>query len=290
MDNNNTLISTKDINNPNLTPKYYSKDTSGKILLLRHGETFFNIDPDKTGRKTNYKYIDCKLTPKGIEQSKSLKDKINKFSIEVIYISPMYRAFQTVFYALENHPNASNIKIIVHPFVNEVTSCVQDYLLDIKKTKNEFNINSKLKFDWSIFDEYVKNIEYDENFYYFDFFDCLEKNKKNQTYKKLKKLYDMKDFANLEKALGELAIFRYQQKKRLESLKHLQFRFNKFLKFIKQKHRNTLDDNKNKILVVTHTSFIKCATDRTVYDNEDIQNFHPNAYSTKNCEIISIKL
>ena len=35
-------------NNP-----YYSKDIKDKLLFLRHGETFFNLDPDKDGRKTN---------------------------------------------------------------------------------------------------------------------------------------------------------------------------------------------------------------------------------------------
>ena len=273
------------INNP-----YYSKDTKGKLLFLRHGETFFNLDPHKTSKKTNSKYIDCKLTPKGIEQAKSLQKILNKLSIEKIYISPMYRAFQTIFYALENHPNLSKIKVIVHPLVNEVTSCIQDYLLDIKKTKSEFNMNSKIKFDWSIFDAYVRSIKYDENFYYFDNFDCFEKNKKFEMYQKLKHLYEINDFIDLEKGLSEMAIIRYQQNKRFESLKHLQKRFNKFLEFVKEKHKNTLDNKEDKILVVTHTSFIKCATDRTEYDSEDIQNFHPNAFSSKNCEIISIKL
>lgn len=114
---------------------YYSKDTKGKLLFFRHGETFFNIDPDRQGRLTNSKYVDCHLDEKGIEQSKSLQNILNKFTIEKIYISPMYRVFQTIYYALENHPNLKNITVVVHPLVNEVTSCVQDYLLNIKQTK-----------------------------------------------------------------------------------------------------------------------------------------------------------
>ena len=281
----------KNINENNMTNNpYYSKDTKGKLLIIRHGETFFNTDPDKEGRKTKYKYIDSKLTEKGIEESKSLKETLNKLSIETIYISPMYRSFQTIFYALEDYPDLSKIKVIVHPLVNEVTSCVQDYLLDIKQTKKEFNMNSKIKFDWSIFDEYVKKIKWEENFYYFENFDCFEENKKNEMYEKLKYLYNKNDLANVQKELEQLAIIRYQQDKRFESLKHLQFRFNKFLEYIKEKHKNTLDNTEEKILVVTHTSFIKCATDRTPYESEDIQNYHPNSYSSKNCEIISIKI
>ena len=146
--------------------KYYSRDITGKLLIMRHGETYFNIEQNKEDRKMNPIFIDCKLTPKGIEQAKSMGEILNKLNIEIIYISPIYRTFQTAFYILENLPNKSNIKVIIHPLINEVTSYFQDYLLDIKKTKAEFNMNSKIKFDWSIFDDFVKNIKYDENFYY----------------------------------------------------------------------------------------------------------------------------
>ena len=275
----------------NIQNNYYSKDSNGKLLLMRHGETFFNSDPDKTSRLTSTKYIDPKLNDKGIEQSKSIQEILNKLSFEAIYISPMYRALQTLSYALENHPNKSNIKIIVHPLVNEVTSCVQDYIYDIKKTKNDFNIiNSKLNVDWSLFDDYVKSIKWDENFYYFDNFDCFEDNKKEEMYQKLKKLYDNNDFENLKIELANLAKIRYAQKIRFESLKHMQGRFIKFCEFLKDKHRDTMNILDKKILIVTHDSFIKCATDRTIYETTDIQKYHPNSFSPKNCEIISLKL
>lgn len=280
----------KNILNKTSENKYYSLDTTGKLLIMRHGETYYNIEQDKKARKTNPKFIDCKLTPKGIEQAKSMKEALNKLNIEEIYISPMYRAFQTVIYALENHHNISNIKVVVHPLLNEGTSYVQDYQLDIKKKKAEFNMNSKIKFDWTIFDDFVKNIKYDENFYYFDNFDCFEENKKNEMYHKLRDLYEKNDFNSLEKGLSELSRMRYAHDKRFESIKYLQTRCLKFLEFIKEKHKNTLDNIDNKILVISHASFIKCATDRTPYENEDIQDYHPNSYRCKNCEIISIKL
>ena len=269
----------------------YSNNSNGKILLMRHGETFFNSDPDKIARLTNIKYIDPKLNERGIKQSKSVQDILNKLSFETIYISPMYRVFQTISYALENHPDLAQIKIVVHPLVNVVTSCVQDYIYDIKKTKSDFNkINSKLNVDWSIFDEYVKNNKWDENFYYFDNFDCFEDNKKEEIYQKLKNSYDNNDFDSLKIELGNLAQIRYAQKKRFESLKHMQERFNKFCEFIKEKHKKTMDILDKKILIVTHDSFIKCATDRTVYETTDIQKYHPNSYNSKNCEIISLTL
>ena len=81
---------------------------------------------------------------------------------------------------------------------------------------------------------------------------------------------------------------RYEQNKRFESLKHLEMRCNKFLEYIKENHKDTLYNKENKILVITHISYIKVANDRTIYENEDILNYHPNSYSYKNCEIISI--
>ena len=48
MDNNiNEAFNINNINN-----LYYSKDTKGKLLFMRHGETFFNLEPHKTGKKT----------------------------------------------------------------------------------------------------------------------------------------------------------------------------------------------------------------------------------------------
>ena len=269
---------------------YFSNDLKGKILFMRHGESFFNIDPDKKGRVTNPEYVDCKLTKKGIEQSKLVQKILNELSFEKIYISPMYRALQTIIYALENHPKLNDIIVYVHPLVNEVTSCVQDYIFDIKQTKKEFNLNSKLKFDWSFFDDYVSKIQWDENFYYFDNFDCFEESKKLEIYEKLKKDYNSGNFDLYLQGLSELAKIRYQQQKRFESLKHLQMRFFNFLEFIKKEHKETLNNVDKKILVVTHDSMIKCATNRKLYELEDIQKYHPNSYESKNCEIISIKL
>ena len=202
----------------------------------------------------------------------------------------MYRTFQTISYALQNHPNLDKITAYVHPLVNEVTSCVQYYLLDIKQTKKDFNLNSTLKFDWSIFDDYVKKLKWDENFYYFENFDCFENPKKEEMYQKLKGFYDQNNFESLKEGLSELAFIRYDQKKRFESLKHLQIRFNQFIDYIKENHKDTLNNVNEKILVVSHESFIQIATDRRIYESEDIQDYHDKAYSPKNCEIISIEL
>ena len=266
----------------------YSKDLSEKLLIMRHGETDFNADTDKGNRITNPKYPDCRLNQNGISQAKSKQGLINSLTLEKVYVSPIYRAIQTVTYCLENHPNKNNIVVIVHPLVSEISNCINDYILDIKQTKKDFNMNSKIKVDWSLFDEYVKTIKYEENFYYFDNFDCYEG--KEIMYQKLKNIYNNGDIDGLRNGLSELATLRFQAKIRFESLKHLQGRFNKFCEYIREHHKDTLNDKKNKILVVSHCAYIKIGTDLTPYESEKIQDYHSTCYSPENCEILSFKL
>ena len=266
----------------------YSKDLSEKLLIMRHGETDFNADTDKGNRITNPKYPDCRLNQNGISQAKSKQGLINSLTLEKVYVSPIYRAIQTVTYCLENHPNKNNIVVVVHPLVSEISNCINDYILDIKQTKKDFNMNSKIKVDWSLFDEYVKTIKYEENFYYFDNFDCYEG--KEIMYQKLKNIYNNGDIDGLRNGLSELATLRFQAKIRFESLKHLQGRFNKFCEYIREHHKDTLNDKKNKILVVSHCAYIKIGTHMTPYESEKIQDYHSTCYSPENCEILSFKL
>ena len=212
---------------------------------------------------------------------------IFNLSLEKVYVSPFYRALQNLTYSLENHPNKNNIIALVHPFVSELSNCINDYILDIKQTKKDFNMNSKIKIDWTIFDEYVKGIKYDENFFYFDNFDYFDEEQKNKMYLKLKNYYDNNNIEKLRNGLSELAELRFNKGKRFESLVHSQGRFIKFVDFIKIKHKNTLQNNDEKILVFSHSCFMKVGTNLTPYESKEIQDFHPNCYSPKNCEILS---
>ena len=272
----------KDINiNP-----YYSKDLNGKLLFMRHGKTDFNADEDLIARRVNPKYVDCRLNLIGIDQAKSKINIINSLSLEKIYVSPFYRALQTLTYSLQNHPIKKNIIAIVHPFVSEISNCINDYILDIKQTKKDFNLNSIIKVDWSLFDEYVKRINYDENFYYFDNFDCFDEKEKNNMYLKLKNYYDNGNIEKLKISLSELADLRFKSELRFESLKHAQERFIKFVDYIKKNHKNTMQNKNEKILVFSHGSFMAIACNRTLYKSKKIQNFNKHSYSPKNCEIL----
>ena len=282
-------LSLEKIKKENKNNPYYNKDLNGKLLFMRHGETVYNADAhkDPIDCLINPNYIDSQLNQVGINQAKSKRDILNSLSFEKVYTSPLYRALQTLTYSLQNHPNKKNIIVLVHPYVSELANYIPDYILDIKKTKKDFNLNSIIKVDWSLFDEYVKGIKYDENFYYFDNFDCFDEKEKNNMYLKLKYYYDNGNMKKLKMGLSELANLRFEAKIRFESLMHAQGRVIKFIDYIKKNHKKTMKRINEKILVFSHGSLMAIASNMTRYKSKEIQKFNFQSYSPKNCEILS---
>ena len=266
----------------------YSTELSGKFLFMRHGKTKFNSDHEKN-RQINISYIDCHLSLKGIQKVKAKQNIINNLSIEKVYVSPFYRALQTANILLENHPNLENIQVIVHPKIAEIGGCTHDFILDIKQNKRDFNKNSKVKFNWDFFDEYTRRLNYDENFFYFEEYDNIQDNIKNELYHKLRELYDNNQEELYKKELEKFAIFRIENKKKFESIKHEYNRFLEFKNQLKTEYNNTLNNKKQKILIISHSSFIKISTSPIPYKEKN-QKAHPSCHSMKNLEIISIFL
>lgn len=60
-----------------------------KIYLVRHGET------DLNKKRAFYGSLDVPINETGIEQAKSLKEKLSEQSIEALYVSDMKRANMT---------------------------------------------------------------------------------------------------------------------------------------------------------------------------------------------------
>ena len=269
--------------------KKFSYGSSGKFLFMRHGETRFNQDPDPY-RQLFPGYIDCDLSEDGIRQAKTCKDEINKLQISTVYVSPYYRALQTASICLENHPNINNISVIVHPLLSEIEGITHDFIYNIKKNKNNFSNKSKVKFDWNIFDEYVKNIKYDENFFYFNEFNMLPDKVKDDYYKKLKKYYDGGIMSFVEKELEKLAVYRVQSDIRFESLKHEYERFIKFYNFLIEKNKDSLNDKDNKILSISHSGFIKVGSSIKAYENDKITKSNTYFKSLDNCQLVSMTL
>ena len=249
--------------NSNIKPRF-SQDLTGKFLFMRHGKTTFNSDHEKN-RQINISYIDCHLSPKGIQQVRAKQNIINNISIEKVYVSPFYRALQTAYILLENHPNLSNIPIIVHPKIAEIGGCTHDFILDIKQNKADFNLDSKVKFDWNLFDEYIRS----------------------EIYNDLRKLYDNNKNELFQQALEKFARFRIQYKKKFESIKHEYNRFLDFKNNLKNEHSINLKDKNQKILIISHSSFIKISTSPGPYKEKNAKA-HPSCHPMKNLEIISM--
>ena len=272
--------------NVNSLPKF-TEDLEGKFLFMRHGETIFNADHSQT-QKINPNNIDAPLSETGIEQVRESQSIIYNLKLEKVYVSPFYRTLQTVTYALENYPNLENIVVVVHPALHEKTNNVHDYSLDIKKSKEEFNMNSNVKIDWSLFDEYVKKDKWDENFYYFDGLVLFDEKEKNDLYLKLKNLYDKGEKEKFKNELVEMSKMCKDDYKKKETFKHVFQRFVQFRKDMLKFHKNTLNDNDSKILAVTHSSFLRTVTSRTPYDTDEIEDYHDDGVKVPNAKIISI--
>lgn len=271
----------------------YTKDTEGKFLFIRHGQTYYNADKKDPLHYVNPKHLDQKLTEKGIKQARDLQEVINKLPIEKVYVSPLYRTLQTAFYALENHPNLENILVTIHPQVREIVYNVQDLMYDVNLCKKDFNMNTKVKFDWSLFDSYVANHKtFEENFYYFEYINCFPQEIVKEIYDKVVKLYDNGKISDDEKYRSELtniSVIRLNTKTRGESLKHCFKRFSELFEDLKKIHEKTLDDTKNKILVFTHGTLINIATSQRFYDTDEIQDVYlKESADVENGEIVSI--
>ena len=268
----------------------YTPDLSGKFLFMRHGQTWYNRTKDLS-RRYNPDLCDSHLSDEGINQIILAQETINKLNIEKVYVSPYYRALQTCTLAFKNYPNLKNLQVIVHPKISEVVCSGHDFIFDIKETKKDFNMNSEVKIDWSYFDNYVKEMNYDENFFYFENINIIDEKEKKEEYLKLKKLYEEKDEKRGYKE--ELKKFLEEKKKvlsRFESLKHAYERFEDFKKFLRIEHKETINDLNKKVLCVSHSTFIKTASSPEPFLIDKINEDTSHLYNIKNGEIITLYL
>ena len=274
---------------PNLNPQKYEQNTNGNFLFIRHGQTICNSDKDLKGRKFNPNYIDSHLSEKGINQSKNLKEKIEKFDIEAIYVSPLYRSLETAKYMIENMDYKG--EIIVHPLIIECLNCIDDIIFDVRQTKKDFQ---DLNVNWNIFDEYVKKYKkWDENFYYFEYFNRLNDEEKDIKYNKLLNLYKNGDMMEFKQGIvNEIQRKVFNEDLSInpfESFKLVYSRFLEFKNFLSTKHKDiSQNDSNKKIIIITHSNFLGVITNKYLYDNDNINYFPEECCHCKNCDIISI--
>ncbi len=73
--------------------------SSTKLIIIRHGETLWNVEGKKQGQ------LDSPLTALGIKQAKALAQRLTEESFTVLYASDLGRAYKTAEYiaARTNH-------------------------------------------------------------------------------------------------------------------------------------------------------------------------------------------
>ena len=67
----------------------------GRLILLRHGESQWNLENRFTG------WVDVPLSPRGIQEAKSAGDKLRPFRFDRAFTSVLQRANETLRLALE---------------------------------------------------------------------------------------------------------------------------------------------------------------------------------------------
>jgi broad specificity phosphatase PhoE len=270
--------------------KLYEKNSLGKFLYIRHGETNYNKNfskykPNKI--RTDKDYIDCNLNSIGIAQAKKIKKLIENFEIETVYVSPLYRSIETASIIFDSENKKNNFKIYVHPLLTESVSGVHNFTYNLtEKQKKIFN-----NFDWSIFNNYFKT-ELEQNFYYLNYIDLIDNKLKTKEINKIFNIYNTNKIL-LPEAVSNFSKFGVNLGlKRFESLKHIFLRNLEFKNFLKKTYTelNTINDKNKKVIVITHNAFCKMSTSLIAEENiNNINNDFPNdCYSINNCEIISM--
>ena len=79
-------------------------------------------------------------------------------------------------------------------------------------------MNSKIKVDWSLFDEFIKKSKYDENLFYFENINLLDEKIKEEEYLKLKSLFDNGYMGEYKKEIGKFLKENYEHYKKYEVL------------------------------------------------------------------------
>jgi len=316
--------------------KLYEKTTNGKFIYIRHGETDYNVKIQNIGKEiagVDPIHLDLPLNEVGIAQSQELSKKIKEFKIQVVFTSPLNRCLETAYYALKDHPEKENFKIIICPFLTESVHSTHDYSVKIFKKKEFYSKqNLGLDYDWTLFEELFPDLG-DQEFYYLKFIDTVdEKDERiiailkklknnieelnqltstgNQEIKsqEFKEKYEKYLFNRIQLDLGDFAYYYFRIcKKKPESLTHMFIRNLKckelFLKITEKldkiKHSNCFierskllngEEDNEKVLVFTHSAFIKIATSYLAYEMKEIESYPEDCVVINNCGMISMNI
>lgn len=278
-----------------ITMTLFEKNTVGKVLYVRHGQTEFNYQMKIIGEdnvQTIPALIDSCLSPQGLESIKGAIDAISSLTFEAVYCSPLKRTLQTAFYLIENHPQREATVVYVHPLITEKVNGVHDYSFDIIKKKSEYNMESKVKFNWDIFDSYYKDT-IDQELFMFN--NCPKDiNEMNALIKKIRKSYLKGDKEQMRIAYGKMGGYLINNHlKTFESFENTFKRNICFKQYLLKKMTSdgSYEKKNDKILVVTHSAFTKMATSSKAYNSIGNMSTYPeDCYHCANGEIISMNI
>lgn len=219
-----------------------------QIFLIRHAESLFNASADKK-RGVNSTFIDSKLTLNGINQAKIASKIIANLKLNRIYVSPLFRCLQTAFLLFSEHPESNSIIIFIHPLITESLNSISNFTYSISESKKIFNKNTKPKFDWSIFDEYVRKNFINENLFFFNNIDGISN--KKEIYDKLIFNINNNNFEEIKVIFSKIIGNRFEMRVEIESKKNLEKRVNEFKLFLEEQVK------KFNILIIGHSAFFK---------------------------------
>ena len=174
----------------------------------------------------------------------------------------------------------------INPYIIETMSGTDTISFLISKRKKEFNMNSKVKFDWSYFDSIFTN-QKDQDLFYLENIDKIPENDRNKLISDIKSNYENEE--KLRESVLELTNYIVNHNMdRVESLTHASQRCLKFKEFLSNKYTNK--DPSKKVIMVTHSRFICLSTSKKLYSMKEVDYYPDDSYFAQNCQIISIKI
>ena len=267
----------------------------GQVLCVRHPETTYNNYRRSTPKNLIEclpEYIDCCLSARGLEQIEELAEKLKEIKIKFVFCCPLFRCLQTCDLTLKHHPDRCNLTVIINPWIMGSVSSLDDFSKNILKKQEIFSEKSNVRFDWSFFNSLYKN-EIEKETYYLNFVDNLTEDDEEARIliEKIKNLHENDKIHNLsdyDMYLTNLAKYFSGIRKRPESLNRLFQRSLKFKNYIKMFFEHLSNDDK--ILVFTHSSFVKISTSKMAYSLKSIPEFPEDGKNLLNCDILTMDI
>lgn len=106
--------------------------------------------------KWDPKNIDSKASEEGLAQVENISNIIESENITHVLISPLKRAMTTALESMKSHPNLSDAKFIIHPFLSSIFEAFVDIPnSSLESTKEQYEAKYGVKI--SIADEKVKD-------------------------------------------------------------------------------------------------------------------------------------